>query len=196
MPSDCARPRCRRDPRPRTCTRLQLSKVFWPSVFTGFVRFVLCPSEATPTAKPEGNRSAARGIASSSGIRGSVRALCAGKQRSSAALECPQRALAIQSTRIPGEASIRTDNSMTGDYDRDRITPGRSSGRAHCLRMSRAPREFRIGDAVTVFDRGDRVPDADLPPSDEPVIAGGVGAVALGDVCPRRTCAKPPVDAI
>ena len=44
--------------------------------------------------------------------------------------------------------------------------------------------------------RENRVPDADLPPPDEPVIAGGVRAIALGDVCPRRTRAKPLVDAI
>src|SRR5262249_48945636 len=40
------------------------------------------------------------------------------------------------------------------------------------------------------------VPDAKLPPADEAVIAGGGRSIALGNVCPGRTGAKAPVDAV
>src|SRR5580700_5788059 len=40
------------------------------------------------------------------------------------------------------------------------------------------------------------VPYADLPPADEPVVAGRRGTVTLRDLVPRRARAQPPIDAV
>jgi hypothetical protein len=76
-----------------------------------------------------------------------------------------------------------------------------------------APPLFDVGSVLMNPDRGtidhlqvaivgaghgikDAIPDADLPPADEPVVAGRRGTIALRDVGPRRAGAQSPEDTV
>src|SRR5439155_3234767 len=77
-------------------------------------------------------------------------------------LKREQRALSIESARITRKVAVRTDDTVTGNDDTDRIAPGCGACGARAARTSRAARKLVVGDGPAETDRGDRLPRGPL----------------------------------
>lgn len=63
---------------------------------------------------------------------------------------------------VAGERSVRANDPMTGDHDRDRIGPVRKAHGARSGRATDARRQRRIVNGLSERDTPERIPDLTL----------------------------------
>src|SRR5438309_3563989 len=69
-----------------------------------------------------------------------------------------QRALPVEPARITCKAAFRTDDTVAGHDDADRIAPGRGARGARAAREPGVERELAVRNGLAEADRGDRLP--------------------------------------
>src|SRR5437667_730979 len=69
-----------------------------------------------------------------------------------------QRALPVEPARITCKAAFRTDDTVAGHDDADRIAPGRGARSARAAREPGAARELAVGDGLAETDSRDCLP--------------------------------------
>jgi hypothetical protein len=71
-----------------------------------------------------------------------------------------QPLLAVETTAVPGQRSIRADHPMAGHQDGNGIASVRESHRPRCIRIADMFRELTVAPRFSVGNLGERVPDA------------------------------------